>query len=144
MANLTAERIVPRHIGRQGDGYINDYDIAASEIIYKGALVAVDATGNLISAGGVLTHFFVGIALETIDNSAGSAGDLTAKVLWPEVFRHALASATKANIGDAVYASDDQTVVTTSTGVVLVGHVISSNDAGIVNIASVKPGQPAA
>jgi len=57
---------------------IQSFNVAASTSLTVGKLVALDASGNAIaatnSAGTIARGLFV--AIETVDNSSGSAGDL--------------------------------------------------------------------
>ena len=57
------------------------YPVAASTLITKGQVCVIDSSGNLVTAPTSATagkqHF---VSLETVDNSAGSAGDLSCPV----------------------------------------------------------------
>lgn len=46
------------------------FKVAATTEIFEGAMVAIDAAGNLVPASGILR--FVGIAAHDFDNSAGA------------------------------------------------------------------------
>lgn len=87
--------------------------VAASTTIYKGALVAINASGYLVPASADRNLRVVGIAEDGADNSAGSAGDLTVVVLRG-VYLFANSSTTAAvsdaDIGRFCYAVDDNTV----------------------------------
>ncbi|WP_255564463.1 hypothetical protein [Mameliella sp. CS4] len=111
MAALTADRNTARF-----EGDIRQGDVAASTVIYAGALVMRDASGNLVEGQTATGLVGAGRAEERVDNSAGSAGDLTCDYR-PGIYRFANSSAadeiTKAEIGDVCYAVDDQTVAKT-------------------------------
>ncbi|MBV6636421.1 MAG: hypothetical protein KI788_10995 [Mameliella sp.] len=111
MAALTADRNTPRF-----EGDIRQGDVAASTLIYAGALVMRDASGNLVEGQTATGLIGAGRAEERVDNSAGSAGDLTCDYR-PGIYRFANSAAadeiTKAEIGDVCYAVDDQTVAKT-------------------------------
>lgn len=49
--------------------------LAAATIIYVGTLVARNAAGNVVPATDAASREVVGVALETVDNSTGAAGD---------------------------------------------------------------------
>lgn len=86
--------------------------VAASTTIYKGGLIMVlVGTGFAIPAADTALGKIFGIALETVDNSAGSDGDLRVKVMKTGVWRLVLTGVTDADVGQYVFASDDQTVV---------------------------------
>lgn len=79
--------------------------------IYKGALIAVNASGYAIPiAHGTASLKFVGVANETIDNSAGSAGDKSINLTKSGSFVFKAASGfapAVADIGKEVYANTD-------------------------------------
>jgi hypothetical protein len=111
MTALTADRNTPEIAGAIRAGAI-----AASTLIYAGALVMRDASGNIVQGKTATGLVGCGRAEERVDNSAGSAGDLTVK-FRPGVFRFANSASTdeitKAEIGAKCYAVDDQTVAKT-------------------------------
>ena len=98
---LTSDRSVNRYV----DQDLRSFAVNASTTIYKGGFVSVSATGYAqpLTAG----ETCVGLAYEACDNASGDAGDKTVRVLTQGDFEHALANATVADIGKAVYASDD-------------------------------------
>jgi hypothetical protein len=109
MAALTVEKEVP-----QKDGWIVAHKMAAVKI-YKGALVAINAAGFLTNvADGLTGGFFAGVAVETIDNSAGAAGDLNCRVYKRGNFLLNGSGFAQADVGEEVLASDNQTVTKTS------------------------------
>lgn len=65
---------------------------------------------------------FIGIAYEEIDNSSGSNGDESVRTFTQGDFEHALSGAAVTNNRAAIYASDDETLTTTSTDNSLVGY----------------------
>lgn len=111
MVALAQDRNTPRHSGEQLAGAV-----AASTLIYAGALVMRNAAGYVIEGQTATGLVGVGRAEERIDNSAGSNGDLTL-TYRPGTFRFANSASsdeiTIAEIGEVVYAVDDQTVAKT-------------------------------
>lgn len=105
-------------------GDLLDFPVIAAEIIYKGTPVFIkaasghafsnDGTTNTLAAGDV----FVGIAEETIDNSAGAAAAVNIRVRRRGIFQLPIAgTVTQAKHGDPVYVnnvSDDSTATLTS------------------------------
>lgn len=121
MSNLTAARAD----GRQ-EGILVDVPIAASTTIYKGSNVNYNTSGYAKKAADTASEVFAGVAMETIDNSAGAAGDTYVRVWKEGVFSMNCASATQAWVGQLVYAVDDNLVAlaATTTNDVAVGRVV--------------------
>ena len=97
----------------------------AVEKIYKGALVAINASGyatatSLTTAGYVI----VGVAAEQMDNSGGSAGDKRIRVESGAEFLFTASSITQAMLGNAVYVVDNNTVDDSGTNNIYVGQLV--------------------
>jgi hypothetical protein len=111
MAALTQDRNTPR-----AEGELRQGGVAAATLIYAGALVMRNAAGFLTKGQTATGLVGVGRAEARVDNSAGSAGDevLTYR---PGIYRFANSGGadeiTAAEIGDLVFAVDDQTVAKT-------------------------------
>lgn len=89
-------------------GDISDYPVIASDIIYDGAAVGlVAATGHARPL--VAGDSFVGFALERADNSAGAAAAITTRVRAKGVAQLSVSGAVITDVGQPVYASDDDT-----------------------------------
>lgn len=111
MAALSADRNTPR-----ASGEIKILDVAASTLIYGGAIVMRDASGNAVQGKTALGLRGVGIAQGRVDNSGGSAGDKTVAVRGG-TFRLDNSGSDpigKAHIGSIAYAVDDHTVAATA------------------------------
>lgn len=103
MAILTADRDT-----RSRDGEYSVYPVAV-DIIYKGSMVCLNASGFLAPAQDAVGFSrVVGVAAENIDNSAGSAGDLNCRVRSGRAFRFATASIGTGDVGRMMYVTDDQ------------------------------------
>ena len=122
--SLTANREVDHYIDQE----LRSFQVAAAKHIYKGALVGLSSTGYAqpLTAG----DLFVGIAYEEMDNSGGADGDVSVRVYTLGDFGHSLSGATVSNIGDAVYASADDTLTFTSTSNSYVGYVVDAPTSG--------------
>ena len=87
----------------------------------------VNAAGYAVNATDTAGGVVVGVADETVDNSAGSVGDLSIKVRRTGVFTFVFAgTATIADVNTLVYVTDNQTVdlVGVTTNDVLVGRIL--------------------
>lgn len=111
MTALTADRNTPR---AQGD--VLRGDVAAATLIFAGAMVMRDASGNLIEGQTATGMIGAGRAEAQVDNSAGAAAALTCDIRTG-IFRWGNSASsdeiTKADIGAVCYAVDDQTVAKT-------------------------------
>ncbi|MCW5941699.1 MAG: hypothetical protein KIS66_05680 [Fimbriimonadaceae bacterium] len=89
-------------------------------VVYKGALVGVNASGYVAPmAHGTANLKFAGVANETVDNAAGSAGDKSVNVTKCGSFVFKAASGftpAQADLGKEVYANTDWEVQISSGG----------------------------
>lgn len=131
------------------DGIYVDYPVIAAEIIYKGTpIFKRAASGHVFSNDGTTNSLavgdqFVGIADETVDNSAGAAADKNVRVRTSGLFNLPLSgTVTQAKSGDPVFVnetSDDSTATLTSDLSVLevcIGELVQyvDSDNGLVCI----------
>ena len=118
--------------------------VIASDIIYKGALVAVNIAGNAKPASAlVLGDQVVGVADEQVDNSGGSAGDLSVRVSVG-VFSFVNSSTNPITIldhGRPVYVEDDQTVADEKGGANVIAGLLDTIDENDQVWIYVAPGQ---
>lgn len=97
---------------KRSEGLLKSYKVDGGSVIYKETLVGVNAAGYLVPMSDTSGLEFVGVAFETVDNSAGSDGDLSCRV-WTEgefEFLYAGGDAAQTLVPNLVYAQDDQTV----------------------------------
>ena len=112
-------------------GIVNAFGVIAADIIYEGAAVGVvNSTGYArpLQAGDI----FVGFAEQQVDNSTGAAAAKNVNVRKQGSVVLTLAAVTITDIGQPVYATDDDTFTLTPVGGVFVGFVeryISSTSA---------------
>ncbi len=129
---------------RRGDQV--EVPVAASTTIYRSAAVGVNAAGYLVPAdsGGNLA-VYLGVALDEVDNSTGSAGDKNCRVGMANAGWHrkcAITGATQANVGDEVFWVDDDTVDTTSgAGDKYAGVIVEFVSSTEVWVALASPGE---
>lgn len=111
MTALTADRNTPRL-----EGSDKVMLMAAAAKIFAGAIVMRNATGFATKGATAVGSHGAGMALERVDNSAGSAGDLPITVR-EGVFSFANSAAADEivddDIGKLCYVVDDQTVAKT-------------------------------
>lgn len=122
---MTAITVAKKSTDRQ-DGEILSFKQGA-EKIPEGALVMVNAAGYAVNATDTAGGVFVGVADETVDNSAGSVGDKSIKVRRTGVYTVVFGgTATIADVNTLVYVVDNQTVdlVGVTTNDVLVGRIV--------------------
>lgn len=108
------------------DGLVYPFKMGV-EKIYEGALVAINAAGYAVNAGDDANTVVVGVADQTVDNSAGSNGDEEIQVRRTGVFTFVAGfSAAQADVNSLAYASDNQTVdlAANLTNDVLVGRIV--------------------
>ncbi len=111
MAALTTDRNTPEIAGRSfGD------PVAAGAVIFAGAMVVLDASGNAAPASTATGLTGRGRAREYVDNSDGAAGDAVVPVDRGVFCFANNGEVTRAHINDPAYAVDDQTVAPTDGG----------------------------
>jgi hypothetical protein len=129
MANQTAAREASKKPGE-----IVSYLMAGSSIgtIWKGSLVFTQHANTPTSEGyagntarSVASNgdVFLGVAYESVDNSTGADGAKRVRVNKRGVYRFTHSGLTQVNVGSKAYASDNQTVTTTSTNNIYVGDI---------------------
>ena len=97
------------------DGVIQASPMAV-DIIYRGALLKHNAAGYLAPCATEAGAKFAGIAEEKVDNSGGSAGDKDCKFKTKGVYLLTGTGFAQTDVGELVYASDDQTITKTQSG----------------------------
>lgn len=138
MTALSAKKDVKSQPGR-----VLSYKMAAVKIL-EGALVSVNSSGYATNATDAANDVFVGVADQTVDNSAGSAGDKEIQVRIGETVEVvANFSAAQTNVTDQVYALDNQTVdlAANLTNDVLVGRIVEVVSSSKLRVALVGAGR---
>jgi len=121
MAALTANRSVT--FFTDVDQSTRNYPVVAADHIYLGGYIGKDPAGNVkpFEPG----DLFLGVAYEEKDNSSGAAAALNCRVIVSGDFLGTITSVTKANVGQAVYATTDGDLALTGHPDAFVGRVIS-------------------
>lgn len=114
-------------------GSTNRYKIAASTVIYKGIMVALNAAGFAIPAADTASTKVVGIADETVDNSGGAAGDASVLVKKGAFkLKNSESNAVaQANVHANCVVADNQTVSMDTTNDIVAGRVESVEADGV-------------
>ena len=103
---------------------IVSFNVAAATTLTVGKLVALDASGNAVAAtnsvGTIARGLFV--AIETVDNSAGSAGDLQVRCAIGNTYVYAEAGGA-IKVGEAVKADANSDCVVATTILAAETHV---------------------
>lgn len=120
---------------KRRDGVQYSYPAAASKVL-AGTIVVLNAAGYAEGATTAAGKTAVGVAEDTVDNSAGSAGDLNVPVRRG-VFAFANSASTDeiklTDVGSTCYLVDNQTVAKTdgSASRSAAGTVRDVNDDGV-------------
>lgn len=139
MSDLTVKRDV-----RRQPGEVFSLEVEESTKILEGALVSANAAGYAVNAADIANTFFIGVADETCDNSAGADGAKKVKIRCGGIIDVAVSDTiSQANIMDPVYVVDNQTVglAATTTNDVPVGRIVKFVSANKARVALVNPGR---
>lgn len=104
------------------DGVLRSSPMAV-DIIYRGALVMYNAAGYLAPCAAETGAVFAGVAEERKDNSGGSAGDIRCRHKGTGRYLLTGSGFVQGDVGEVVYASDDQTITKTAGSNTLVGKI---------------------
>lgn len=121
---------------KRKDGQLIAYPIAAVKIP-KGALVSINAAGYATNATDAASETFAGVAYETVDNSAGSAGDLSIRVetTGTFVFVDGGGNGAQTDVGVEFKVVDNQTVTdAATTNSLKCGIAVESISASLVRV----------
>jgi hypothetical protein len=114
-------------------GEINEIPMIAADIIYEGAAVGiVKASGHARPLTSV--DAFAGFAEQQVDNSAGAAAAKNIRVVSKGVVKLSVSGAVITDVGQPVYATDDDTFVFLPTGGVYIGRVRRFVSSGVVEV----------
>ena len=118
MAALSADRQVQFE-----SGDMQDLPVLANTVIYAGAFVGDNGSG--LMRGLVAGDPFRGIAIGKSGATVSASGDYDVRVLEVGKIVHAVTGvADEDDVGEIVYASDDQTLTLTSTSNTAIGRVV--------------------
>jgi len=126
MTTLAANSRRPSILGDMGE-----YPVIASDIIFQGAAVGLVAgTGHARPLVG--GDAFGGFAATKADNSAGTAAAITVNTNMRGKIQLSVSGAVITDVGQPVYATDDDTFVFSPVGGSFIGFVTRFVSAGVV------------
>lgn len=100
---------------RRREGVYARYPVAGGVKIYRGGMVCLNASGYAVPAADAPDYKFAGIAVDSVDNSSGSDGDVYIRVIRKGTFAVSKDSPALTDIGENAYVVDDETVSTAAT-----------------------------
>lgn len=115
-------------------GAVWSFPVAAATLLYQSVFAALDGSNNLVAGTDAAARRVVGLVAAEVDNSTGSAGDVSGTV---EAGLFLVANSgtnplTDAHIGRAAYIEDDATVSSDpGTNAVVGGIVAKVETAGV-------------
>lgn len=113
----------PRKIGASGVDTYGDLPVVQADIIYEGAAVGDNGSGYARPL--VAADPFWGFATRKVDNSDGSNGDEDVHVQERGCITIPVTGVTGVgDVGDDVYATDDNTFTKTSSGASSIGTIV--------------------
>jgi hypothetical protein len=120
MSDLTAD------LNRSVKGNIHTLKVPLGAVhVYKGdGLMVLRGTGYAIKMANTALGTYIGVAMEEVDNSGGSAGDLEVLVRRGGIERFSKTSAAITDVGVMATAVDSTTVATGGTKNVQVGLIV--------------------
>jgi len=115
-------------------GTINEIPVIAADILFEGSAVGV-VTGTGYARPLTSVDKFVGFAESNCDNAAGAAAAKKVRVRKSGLVQLSVSGAVITDIGQPVYATDDDTFIFLPTGAVFIGFVHRYVSSGIVIVA---------
>lgn len=126
MTTLAADAVRKFEIGS-----IEQYPVIAADIIYQHAAVGlVDASGHAQPLA--YPNRFVGFAEKRVDNAAGAAAAKDVRVISAGKIVLSVSGAVITDVGQPVYATDDDTFVFSPVSGVFIGKVDRFISSGVV------------
>ena len=141
MTVLDSDRDTRERLGQ----LLGPIDVAASTLIYKKKLVALNSAGDLVPAAdsASLGHA-LGVSYDHYDNSDGDAGDITAEVACGMAYLFDASGADATWLGQLAYVTDENTVALSNTNKNIAGVCVGVDSATAVWVWIGPPAVPAA
>lgn len=135
---MTAQAADRKNVTVAGSGRERVGLVAGTTKIFKGSIIAKNASGFLVPASDTLGLRVVGVAQEQIDNTAGADGALKIKYLTDVTVKmnnDGTSSVAQANLyAGPVYIKDDNTVQASSANGVVAGTAESIESDGTIMV----------
>ena len=110
-----------------------DLPVEANTVIYKGALVGINATTGYARPL-VAGDAFAGLAYRKADNSGGSAGARNVRLFQGIDIVATISGVSQTDVGAVVYASDDATLTLTAAGNSRIGRIVAIEGTDLVRV----------
>lgn len=138
---VTAGQLIKRQ-----EGCRSGLPVYQAVTIYEGTLVFINSSGYAVGIVASGANPFAGVAIKEADNSAGQDGDVDCEVWTDGVFELEGSGFSQATVGADIYASDNYTVVTSSSSTSYVGKCVGYVSATkiLVQIRRYAPTSPLA
>lgn len=111
--------------------------VKGSTVIYAGTLVAADSSGRAVPAADTASLTVLGVAVETVDNSAGTDGAKSVLVkqgVFTGFANDDTNPVTAAKLGQSVFVKDDNTLAATTTNSVKAGTLLAIESDGTIRL----------
>lgn len=126
MTTLAANLVRSRELGD-----VNEIPIIAADILYEGSAIGVvDASGHIRPL--VAGDRFVGFQERKVDNSAGAAAAKNGRLISRGSIQLSVTGAVITDVGQPVYATDDNTFTFIPTSASFIGFVRRFVSSGVV------------
>lgn len=116
------------------DGILVQYKVAARTVIYKGAMVCLNADGYAVPAEDKAGLKFVGFAYDRGENPQGNDGDEFLRVWKDGSFRVEMVSPQLSDLGATAFVVDDNTVALATANIILVGTIVEIPADNVVRV----------
>lgn len=128
MTTLAVDKVRTKVLGE-----MNAFPMIAADIIYEGAAVGL-VLGTGLARPLTSVDKFAGFAQTKCDNSAGAASALNVSVIERGTAVLSVSGAVITDVGQPVYATDDDTFVFLPTGAVFIGTASRFVSSGVVEV----------
>lgn len=123
---VTASQYITK---KGGPSSLNEIRVAGSTVLYGGTLCYVNANGWADDDTNSGANTFGGVVKETLDNSAGSNGDVKGDAHKTGAFLLPGSGFSQGDVGSKAYGVDNFTVSTTSTNNTYIGTIVGFKSA---------------
>lgn len=119
---------------------LRNSDVEGGKHIYQGGNVGRHVATGFARPFEVCDEF-LGIAYEEADNSNGSSGDKDVEVHVTGDFAIAITGVTRADVGQAVFATADDAVALSGHALAFMGRIVAIESPGVAIVRLKRPGE---